>query len=192
MEIVFATNNKHKLQEASQVLPENILLLNLDDIGCNEEIEETEDSFKGNALLKARYISDKYKCNCFADDSGLEVNHLNGAPGVYSARYAGEHGNSEKNMEKLLRELEGASDRKARFVTVIALILDGKEYFFEGSVEGEILAKKQGDRGFGYDPVFRPDGQTMSFAEMTSKEKNSMSHRARALAKMQDFLEANY
>lgn len=188
MELVFATNNKHKLQEASQVLPEDLLLLNLDDIGCEEELAETADTFQGNALMKAEYVFKNYEVACFADDSGLEVDALNGAPGVYSARYAGEHGNAEKNMDKLLEALKGSAHRKARFKTVIALVQPQGVHYFEGSVEGHILEEKRGDRGFGYDPLFVPEGETRSFAEMSPSEKNSMSHRARALAKMHEFL----
>ncbi len=188
MELVFATNNKHKLQEAFQVLPEDLLLLNLDDIGCNEELAETADTFEGNALMKAEYVFKNYGVACFADDSGLEVDALGGAPGVYSARYAGEHGNAEKNMDKLLEALKGQTNRKARFKTVIALVQPEGIQYFEGSVEGRILEEKRGDRGFGYDPLFVPEGETRTFAEMSPAEKNSMSHRARALAKMHQYL----
>lgn len=188
MELVFATNNKHKLQEAFQVLPENLLLLNLDDIGCDEELAETADTFEGNALMKAEYVFKNYEVACFADDSGLEVDALGGAPGVFSARYAGEHGNAEKNMDKLLDALKGQTNRKARFKTVIALVQPEGVQYFEGSVEGHILEEKRGDRGFGYDPLFVPEGETRTFAEMSPSEKNSISHRARALAKMHQYL----
>lgn len=188
MELVFATNNKHKLQEAFQVLPEDLLLLNLDDIGCDEELAETADTFEGNALMKAEYVFKNYEVACFADDSGLEVDALGGAPGVYSARYAGEHGNAEKNMDKLLDALKGQTNRKARFKTVIALVQPEGVQYFEGSVEGHILEEKRGDRGFGYDPLFVPEGETRTFAEMSPSEKNSISHRARALAKMHQYL----
>lgn len=189
MELVFATNNKNKLREAEAILPETILLLNLDDAGCEEEIPETETTLAGNALLKARHVAKNSSFASFADDTGLEVEALNGEPGVYSARYAGEDGNADKNMDKLLGALQGNSNRKARFVTAIALILDGKEYLFEGSVEGEISEQRQGEGGFGYDPIFIPQGYTNSFAEMSPSEKNAISHRKRALEKMATFLE---
>ncbi|MHB1277473.1 MAG: non-canonical purine NTP diphosphatase [Bacteroidia bacterium] len=189
MELVFATNNKNKLREAEAILPENILLLNLNDAGCEEDIPETEPTLAGNALLKARHVVKNSTFSCFADDTGLEVEALNGAPGVYSARYAGEEGNADKNMDKLLEALKGNSNRKARFVTVIALILEGKEYLFEGSVEGQISEERCGEGGFGYDPIFIPEGYTNSFAEMSPSEKNAISHRKRALAKMCAFLE---
>ncbi|HCS20156.1 MAG TPA: non-canonical purine NTP pyrophosphatase [Bacteroidetes bacterium] len=189
MELVFATNNKNKLREAEAILPENILLLNLNDAGCEEEIPETATTLSGNALLKARHVAQNSSFSCFADDTGLEVEALNGEPGVYSARYAGEEGNADKNMDKLLHALKGNSNRKARFVTAIALILEGKEYLFEGSVEGRISEKRRGDGGFGYDPIFIPDGFSSSFAEMSPSEKNAISHRKRALEKMCIFLE---
>lgn len=189
MELVFATNNKNKLREAEAILPSTILLLNLNDAGCEEDIPETETTLAGNALLKARHVAKNSSFSSFADDTGLEVEALNGAPGVYSARYAGEEGNADKNMDKLLDALKGNPNRKARFVTAIALILDGKEYLFEGSVEGQIAKERRGDGGFGYDPVFIPDGYEVSFAEMGPSEKNAISHRKRALSKMCEFLE---
>ena len=188
IELVFATNNKNKLKEAEAILPESYLLLNLDDAGCNGEVEETEDSLTGNALLKARYVLENSSFSCFADDTGLEVDALNGAPGVYSARYAGTPANSDANIDKLLKEMEGKSNRTARFKTIIALILNGEEHLFEGTVEGRISEARQGEYGFGYDPIFIPEGYTQSFAEMDSKEKNAISHRGRALANMCTFL----
>ncbi len=188
IELVFATNNKNKLMEAEQIMPEGMLLLNLDDIGCNRELPETADTLEDNAMMKAKSVHDEFECNCFADDTGLEVEALDGAPGVYSARYAGTHGDSEANMSKLLKELEGKENRNARFRTVIALIIDGKSYSFEGEVKGRIARNKQGDKGFGYDPIFIPEGGDISFAEMPSTDKNAISHRGRALQKMQEFL----
>ncbi len=188
IELVFATNNKNKLVEAEAILPDSYLLLNLDDAGCAAEIPETEDSLAGNALLKARYVLENSSFSCFADDTGLEVDTLNGAPGVFSARYAGPEAKSDDNIDKLLQEMDGEKNRSARFKTVIALILNGEEFLFEGSVEGNISETRQGEYGFGYDPVFIPEGYTQSFAEMDSKEKNAISHRGRALEKMRLFL----
>ncbi len=186
-ELVFATNNAHKLEEVSAML-KDVRILSLKEIGCTEDIPETAETLEGNALLKARYIVEKYGKNCFSDDTGLEVEALNGAPGVYSARYAGESQNSEANMQKLLVEMAGKSNRKARFRTVIALILDGKEYLFEGEVRGVITEERRGAEGFGYDPVFLPDGYTKTFAELPLSEKNIISHRAKAVAKLIEFL----
>ena len=188
MELVFATNNRHKLEEIQNLLGNKIKLLSLKDISFFEEIPEDYDTLKENAQQKARYIYDRYKLNCFADDTGLEIDYLNGAPGVLSARYAGLSCSFEDNIVKTLKELEGAENRKARFRTVIALILDGKEHFFEGTVDGEILTEKYGDSGFGYDPIFRPLGLNKSFAEMDMDEKNKISHRGRATQKLVDFL----
>ena len=188
MELVFATNNKHKLEEIQNSLGNRINILSLKDISFFEEIPEDFDTLKENAQQKARHIFDRYKVNCFADDTGLEIDSLNGAPGVYSARYAGENCTFEDNVQKVLKELDGIKNRKAKFRTVIALILDGKEYFFEGSVEGEILTENQGDGGFGYDPIFKPTGFDTSFAEMDLNEKNKISHRGRASKKLIDFL----
>ena len=188
MELVFATNNKNKLREAEAILPPTILLLNLDDVGVNDDIPETENTFSGNALLKARYVKNKSDFHCFADDSGLEVMALNGAPGVFSARYSGEDANSQNNIEKLLKELDNETNRGARFVTVIALTLDNNEYLFEGSIAGVITMEPKGNSGFGYDPIFIPEGYTQTFAEMSPLEKNKISHRAIALKKMSDFL----
>jgi XTP/dITP diphosphohydrolase len=191
IELVFATNNKHKLSEAEEILGSGILLLNMNDIGCSEEIAETGNTLEENALIKARYVAGKYHCNCFADDTGLETEALEGAPGVFSARYAGEEANAEKNILKLMDELKGKPNRKARFRTVIALILDNKEYLFEGSVSGTIAETIRGTKGFGYDPVFIPEGSDISFAEMSPAEKNRISHRARALDEMCRFFDVS-
>ena len=187
MEIVFATNNKNKIKEVQALLPSSIKLLSLKDIGCFEEIDETETTLKGNAKLKADYITKNYGYDCFADDTGLEVESLNGAPGVYSARYAGVDGDSEKNMEKLLAEMILHTNRKAQFQTVIALNLKGKQHFFNGICTGEILKEKSGSSGFGYDPIFKPTGFDISFAEMTIEEKGKISHRGKAVSKLIDF-----
>ena len=188
MKLVFATNNLHKLKEVQEILSNSIEVLSLKDIGCFEDIEETESTLEGNAKLKAEYITKKYGFDCFADDTGLEVEALDGDPGVYSARYAGEHGNSEKNMEKLLIELKNKSNRKAKFKTIIALNLTNKQYLFEGICEGEILNEKTGVKGFGYDPIFKPSNASCSFAEMNSEEKNIISHRGIAIQKLVKFL----
>ena len=188
MKLVFATNNPNKIRELQSLLPKSIELLSLNDIGCNEEIAETETTLKGNAKLKADYITQKYGYDCFADDTGLEVEELNGAPGVYSARYAGEKANSEDNMEKLLQALDQKLNRNAQFKTVIALNLKGAQYFFDGICKGEILTEKQGEKGFGYDPIFKPAGFTISFAKMSLTEKGKISHRGRAVAKLVAFL----
>lgn len=187
--LVFATNNAHKLQEVSAILGDSVELLSLNDIGCKADIPETADTLEGNALMKAHYIYDNYHVDCFADDTGLEVEALNGAPGVYSARYAGGDGHdSEANMNKLIEELKGKQNRKARFRTVIALIIDGKEYLFEGIVNGEIIEERRGGSGFGYDPIFIPEGYNETFAELGSEVKNQISHRARAVHKLCEFL----
>lgn len=187
MKIVFATHNKNKAKEVAALLP-NIELVTLEDIACFEEIAETATTLEGNAAIKADYVTEKYELNCFADDTGLEVDALNGAPGVYSARYAGEDGDAEKNMDKLLTALQGQENRSARFRTVIALNLDGKQFQFEGVCEGEILKEKSGSKGFGYDPLFKPKGYTTSFAEMSMDEKGKISHRGLAVAKLIAFL----
>lgn len=189
MKLVFATNNAHKLEEVSAMLGDTFELLSLNDINCHADIPETADTLEGNARLKASFVYQNYGLNCFADDTGLEVEVLGGEPGVYSARYAGGEGHdSEANMRKLLAELEGKDNRKARFRTAISLILDGKEYLFEGIVNGEITTEKRGDSGFGYDPVFRPDGYEQTFAELGHEIKNQISHRARAVQKLCEFL----
>ena len=188
MKLVFATNNLHKLKEVQEMLSNAIEVLSLKDIGCFEDIEETESTLEGNAKLKADYITEKYGFDCFADDTGLEVEALDGKPGVYSARYAGEHGNAEKNMEKLLNELQSKSSRKAKFRTIIALNLRNKQYLFEGICEGEILNEESGVKGFGYDPIFKPGNASCSFAEMNSEEKNTISHRGIAIQELVQFL----
>ena len=187
--LVFATNNAHKLSEVSAILGDKIELLSLKDINCYDDIPETADTLEGNALLKARYIYEKYGVDCFADDTGLEVEALNGAPGVYSARYAGGDGHdSEANMKKLIANLEGINNRKAQFRTVVAMILDGKEYLFEGIVKGSIIEGKRGTTGFGYDPIFIPEGYEQTFAELGDEVKNQISHRSRAVHKLCKFL----
>ena len=188
MKLVFATNNLHKLKEVQEMLSDSIEVLSLKDIGCFEDVEETESTLEGNAKLKADYITEKYGFDCFADDTGLEVEAIDGKPGVYSARYAGAHGNAEKNMEKLLNELQNKSNRKAKFRTIIALNLRNKQYLFEGICEGEILNEKTGVKGFGYDPIFKPSNASYSFAEMNSEEKNIISHRGIAIQELVQFL----
>lgn len=187
--LVFATNNAHKLEEISAILGDKVEILSLKDIHCQVDIPETADTLEENSLLKAQYVREHYGMDCFADDTGLEVEALNGAPGVYSARYAGGEGHdSEANMRRLLKELEEKENRKARFRTVIALILNGEVHQFEGTVEGHILREKRGSSGFGYDPVFVPEGYTESFAELGEDIKNQISHRARAVQKLAEFL----
>ena len=181
---VFATNNAHKLEEVTAILRDKIELLSMKDIHCHADIPETADTLEGNALLKARYIFENYNMDCFADDTGLEVEALNGAPGVYSARYAGDVHNSEANMRKLLQDMEGIENRKAQFRTVFALIINGKEHLFEGIVKGEITKHRCGSSGFGYDPVFIPEGYTQTYAEMGNTLKNKISHRALATNKL--------
>ncbi|MGK0447340.1 MAG: XTP/dITP diphosphohydrolase [Polaribacter sp.] len=191
MKLVFATNNLNKLKEVQEMLPSSIELLSLKDIHCFDEIDETETTLEGNAQLKADYITQKFGFNCFADDTGLEVESLDGKPGVYSARFAGEPSNSENNMQKLLVDLETKSNRKAQFRTAVSLNINEKKFLFEGICKGEILTSKQGEKGFGYDPIFKPEGFEQSFAEMTSEEKNKISHRGIAIQKLVEFL-SNY
>lgn len=187
--LVFATNNAHKLEEVAAILGDQIELLSPKDIGCHADIPETADTLEGNALLKSSYIFDNYHLDCFADDTGLEVEALDGAPGVYSARYAnGEGHDAQANMLKLLRNMEGKENRKAQFRTAISLILDGKQYLFEGVIKGEIIKEKRGDSGFGYDPVFVPEGYDQTFAELGNDIKNKISHRALAVKKLCEFL----
>ena len=188
MKIVFATNNGHKLSEVRQILGDRVEVLSLSDIGCDEEIPETGTTLEENALMKAQYIYDHYHEDCFADDTGLEVEALNNEPGVYSARYAGEHKSSEDNITKVLNNLGSSSNRNACFRTVIALILNGEEHLFEGRVDGTILTERHGSDGFGYDPIFQPDGYEVSFAEMSLNDKNAISHRGRAVEKLVAFL----
>ncbi len=183
-EIVFATNNSHKLEEARAILAGRFRVRSLAEIGCHDDIPETADTLEGNALIKARWVKERYGYDCFADDTGLMVDALGGAPGVYSARYAGPECDAVANMRLLLDNMEGKTDRRARFVTVIALILDGEERMFRGSVEGRIADAPSGTAGFGYDPVFVADESGMAFAEMTPEAKNAISHRGRALRAM--------
>jgi len=190
IDLVFATNNQHKLEEIENVIKKNIKILSLKDIGCFDDIPETADTLEGNASQKSAYIYKNYKLNCFADDTGLEIEALEGKPGVYSARYAGPGHDHEKNMDKVLKELRNKTNRKARFRTVISLILDGKEYLFEGIVEGNILTERHGNKGFGYDPIFIPDGYAKSFAQMDLSDKNKISHRGRAVQKLVHFLQS--
>lgn len=185
--IVFATNNLHKLEELRKLTEGKIEILSLKDINCNDDIPETADTLEGNALIKARWVKERYGYDCFADDTGLEVDVLDGAPGVYSARYAGDNHDSEANMRLLLANLEGKSDRRARFRTVIALIEGVEEHIMDGVVEGEITLAPSGENGFGYDPVFRPEGFEETFAEMGADQKNKISHRGRAVAKLTDY-----
>lgn len=188
MKIVFATHNAHKVSEVQAVLGSEYQLVTATEAGITEEIPEAQPTIEGNALQKARYVYEHTGLNCFADDTGLEVEALNGAPGVYSARYAGEHVSYADNNVLLLKNLAGCENRKARFRTVIALIVDGKEYFFEGRVEGTIATEPHGEGGFGYDPLFVPEGSQLTFAEMSSEAKNKISHRGRAVAKLVAFL----
>ena len=190
IKLVVATNNAHKLDEIRAILGNKIELLSLKEIGHSGDIPETADTLEGNALMKARYIHERYGCDCFADDTGLEVEALNGEPGVYSARYAGEANDAEANMQKLLTRMEGKINRSAQFRTVIALIIEEKEYLFEGIVQGEILHERCEGEGFGYDPLFRPQGYDESFAQLGNEVKNRISHRARAVEKLNDFVES--
>lgn len=186
--LVFATHNQHKLEEVAAKTGDRLQLQSLTDIGCHDEIEENGTTFRDNASIKSHYIFNKYNLNCFGDDSGLEIEALNNEPGVYSARYAGEHGNHEANIAKVLHNLEGVENRKARFVTVISLIWNGEEHFFEGTVNGSIRTQRSGAKGFGYDPIFEPEGYHITFAEMSMEEKNRISHRAIAMEKLIAFL----
>jgi XTP/dITP diphosphohydrolase len=188
MKLVFATNNKNKILEVQQLLPESIEIISLESIGCFEEIPETANTIEENAIMKANYISEKYGYNCFADDTGLEVDALNGEPGVFSARYAGYHKNSEDNMDKLLRTLENNPNRKAQFKTVIALNINGNQHLFSGIARGEITRNKIGNEGFGYDPIFKPEGYQQTFAQLSLKEKGTISHRAKATVQLITFL----
>lgn len=195
MNLVFATNNLHKISEINNLLKQHLhnennlyKILSLEDIKCFEDIQENSNTLEGNASEKSRYIYNKYKINCFADDTGLEIKALDGRPGVYSARYAGEERDFEKNMNKVLSELQGKNNRKARFRTVISLIIDGKEKLFEGIINGIITTEKRGEKGFGYDPIFQAEGYNISFAEMTLAEKNQISHRGIATRKLIDYL----
>lgn len=187
-QLVFATNNAHKLQEVQAKAGDKIKLLSLDDINCHDDIAETGLTFNENASIKSQYIYKLYNLNCFGDDSGLEIDALNNEPGIYSARYAGKHGDHEANMDKVLDKLRGVANRKARFRTVISLIWNGEEHFFEGTVPGTIRTERCGSEGFGYDPIFQPDGYDITFAEMSMDKKNSISHRGRAVDQLITFL----
>lgn len=187
-ELVIATHNKHKLDEIQKLLGDRIKLISLRDLGCNEDIPETGTTLKENAYQKAKYVWEKYKKNCFADDTGLMVEALDGAPGVYSARYAGEHCSFDDNIDLLLENMEGKTNRNAKFETVICLIQDGKEQYFEGRCDGCILTERYGKGGFGYDPIFMPNGYGESFAELSMEEKNKISHRGKATDKLIKYL----
>jgi len=188
MKLVFATNNQHKLQEIKQLIGDSIELLSLSDLGYYDDIPENQETLEGNASEKSFFVYNKYGLNCFADDTGLEIEALNGEPGVYSARYAGEEKSSENNINLVLAKLAKIKNRKARFRTVISLVIEGREIQFEGIVEGQILEEKQGTTGFGYDPIFKPDELQLSFAEMSMDEKNEISHRGRAAQKLAEYL----
>lgn len=187
-ELVFATNNTHKVEEVTQSVGNEFKILSLKDIQCYDEIEETGTTFKENASIKTNYIFKKYGLNCFGDDSGLEIEALNGEPGVFSARYAGEHGNHEANIARVLDQMQGVTNRKAQFKTVISLLWNGEEFWFEGIIFGTIRPVLSGSQGFGYDPIFQPDGYPVTFAEMSLEEKNAISHRGKAMAKLINFL----
>ncbi len=188
MQLVFASNNKNKIKEIQLLVPNSIQIMSLEDIGCLEEIPETANTIEGNAILKANYVTKKYGYNCFADDSGLEVDVLNGEPGVYSARYAGEPKDDNKNIQKVLANLKDKSNRKANFKTVICLNIDGQQHLFTGIINGEIIDEKIGNNGFGYDPIFVADGYKKTFAELSIEEKSSISHRGKAVRLLVDFL----
>ena len=187
MELIFVSNNQHKVEEMQAIAGKDLMLKSLNDIGCFDEIPETADTFAANAGQKSSYIFSRYQLDCFGDDSGLEIDALNGEPGVYSARYSGSR-DFEKNMQLVLDRLDACTNRKARFKTVISLILNGDEYLFEGTVEGTITRQRSGSQGFGYDPIFQPDGYDMTFADMDIAEKNRISHRAKAMEKLLAFL----
>jgi len=187
---VFATNNAHKLKEVKDIVKNKIELLSLNDINCHTDIPETADTLEGNALIKAKFVYDNYSMDCFGDDTGLEVEALNGEPGVYSARYAGDGHDSEANIKKLLSNLEGIENRKAQFRTIFTLIIDGKDHYFEGIIKGEIVKVRKGTGGFGYDSIFVPKGYSQTFAEMSSELKNKISHRAIATQKLCKFLQS--
>tara|TARA_B110000003_G_C16602500_1_gene516219 strand:+ start:167 stop:739 length:573 start_codon:yes stop_codon:yes gene_type:complete len=189
MKLVFATNNQNKLSEIRSLVPKGIEILSLKDINCNEELPETNPTLHENALQKAKYIFDNYGINCFADDTGLEIEALGGEPGVYSARYAGEHCKAEDNMKKVLDKLDGKNNRKAKFKTVIALIINGEETLFEGECKGSMTKKRSGAKGFGYDPIFRPEGYELTFAEMNKDEKGKISHRGKSVKELVTYLD---
>jgi XTP/dITP diphosphohydrolase len=187
--LIFATNNAHKLEEVRAMLQPQYSIISLDEIGCHDDIPETAETLEGNALIKAQFVFDKYGLDCFADDTGLEIDALNGEPGVYSARYAGEACIPEDNIKKVLQLLGDNADRNARFRTSIALILEGKIHYFEGKVEGNIEFSPKGEQGFGYDPIFTPQGYDKSFAQLSAGEKNEISHRGLAIKKLVEFLQ---
>ena len=191
MKICFATNNKKKIEEVKAALGSDFTIVSLEEIGCHEELPETGDTLDHNAFQKARYVYDNFGVDCFADDTGLEVEALGGAPGVYSGRFAGEPRSDDRNLQLLLEKMQGAENRKARFRTVIALIQGGKERSFEGIAEGEIQQTRAGSAGFGYDPVFKPTGYDKTFAELSLSEKNTISHRGKAVQALADFLKIN-
>lgn len=191
MKLVFASNNKNKIQEIQALVPNTIQIVSLEEIGCFEDIPETADTIEGNAILKANYVTEKYGYDCFADDTGLEVEALNGAPGVYSARYAGEQKDANDNMDKLLSELKDKSNRKANFKTVIALNLKGKQNLFTGIINGKIIEEKNGTNGFGYDPIFVADGYEKTFAELSMEEKSTISHRGIAVKQLIEYFMKN-
>ena len=189
MKLVFASNNLNKIKEIQLLVPNSIEILSLKDIGCLEDIPETADNIEGNAILKANYVTEKYGFNCFADDSGLEIDALNGEPGVYSARYAGEPKDDSKNIEKVLENLKDKTNKKANFKTVICLNINGKQYLFTGIVNGKIIENRVGDNGFGYDPIFVADGYSKTFAQLSMEEKAAISHRGKAVKQLVDFLQ---
>ena len=188
MKIVFATNNTNKLKEIQTLIPKEIEIISLKEIGCTEDIPETGDTLEANAFQKVHYVKENYNYDCFADDTGLEIDALNGAPGVYSARYAGPEKSAEANIEKILNELQGKENRKAKFRTAIALTLNNEEHLFEGEINGHISKVKQGNEGFGYDPIFMPENEKRSFAQMSMEEKGTISHRGRAVKKLVAYL----
>jgi len=189
LQLVFASNNNNKIKEIQQLVPTDIQILSLKDIGCEADIPETADTIEGNAILKANYVTEHYGYPCFADDSGLEIDALNGAPGVYSARYAGSQRNDNDNMNKVLEKLQNETNRKANFKTVIALNMNGEQHLFTGIINGEIIHEKRGTNGFGYDPVFVADGYQKTFAELTMEEKSTISHRGKAVKQLVSFLQ---
>ena len=189
LQLVFASNNNNKIKEIQQLVPTDIQILSLKDIGCEADIPETADTIEGNAILKANYVTEHYGYPCFADDSGLEIDALNGAPGVYSARYAGSQRNDDDTMNKVLEKLQNETNRKANFKTVIALNMNGEQHLFTGIINGEIIHEKRGTNGFGYDPVFVADGYQKTFAELTMEEKSTISHRGKAVKQLVSFLQ---
>jgi XTP/dITP diphosphohydrolase len=192
MKLVFASNNRHKIQEIQNLVPDSIQILSLEDIGCYEDIAETADTIEGNAIIKANYVTEKYGFDCFADDSGLEIDYLNGAPGVYSARFAGEQKSDQDNINKVFHELKNIDNRKANFKTVIALNLNKEQHLFTGIINGSITTAQKGTQGFGYDPIFQPNDYELTFAEMNQQEKSAISHRGLAVKQLLEFLDKYY